>query len=423
MSQIPAHVQAFDANGDPISIPLQGRSAVSGNRSNPLGDVNSILRGMQSRSQQSRNAAIAATERANAMLFPLRQDPRKTARINERRRAMNVTEQRGRTANQKKRDKAFRDSIREKNRLKQIAKERDEAVKNQAPPDEVFEEARVLEDMERLANENASVYENRLREDEIRANMIPDAATLRGLEANAAAAQIIDEYENRPATERFYDNAGNEIPAAQYDLLQAEEIAAAQAAQDRITQDIMARRQARLATEEAQAAGQANPEAMHPDHAAMMQAGQAAANDLYSIPSYMNPLGFVLGLQEGQQSVGDRGYADGNYANPVASGSANQANLEDRRQEMSQQLGENMFFPGPSGAGSAVRGVLQRVAGQGARNAPSPYFHRPPGPPVRVTQPPLRGYLPPVRPQSPNPLRQLPPGRGPYTGGQMNLPY
>lgn len=218
MSQIPAHVSAFDADGNPISIPLGGQSAVSGNRTNPLGDVNSILQGMQARSRQSTNAAIAATERANAMLFPLRQDPRKTARINERRRAMRVG-QSGRTEGQKRRDSIYRQQAMDRNAERKrreeeerLALERDLERLRNTP----FERDPAYQDYldEMAANERESLDYQQEQKEARYQKLIDD--TLADLPQDDAIA--LNEADIEAATRQAMGNAEGTSEIADYDV-------------------------------------------------------------------------------------------------------------------------------------------------------------------------------------------------------------
>ena len=267
---------------------------------NPLSDVMAILGAMQgNRTPRYASDAVQATAAANAGLFPLRQDPRKTARINERRREMNVTEQRGRTQGQRRRDATYRQQTIDANKENSVArKERAAAraeqkrvaankayAKNVAPPNEAFEE-------ERIANANAAAYERGVMEERIRNEMIPDAATLRRMDATAAADEIINEYNrqreaigNRPPSEEDYDPFDPYAdPARDPYAVDITGTPEADMGYDFAAMD--AARRARAAANFDQESGRGT--SMHPDHVAMRQAGAAAAASQPLIGS--NPL-------------------------------------------------------------------------------------------------------------------------------------
>lgn len=99
------------------TTPGQDPRSRSPQSTNPFASTLSLLGAMQRQNAANRYASDAyrATKAAEASLFPMRKDPAKTARIDERRREMNVTEQRGRTQGQRRRDAAYREQTRARN--------------------------------------------------------------------------------------------------------------------------------------------------------------------------------------------------------------------------------------------------------------------------------------------------------------------
>ena len=183
---------------------------------NPLGEVMAILGAMQgNRTPRYASDAIQATAAANAGLFPLRQDPRKTARINERRREMNVTEQRGRTQGQRRRDAVYRQQAIDANKAK--TKARAERAAARAEQERIDANRRYQDTVgpsdamisaERDARSAAAAASQRAMEDRVVGGMTPDEATL-------AAQDIIADYDRNVAE---LSAGGDVIPAADWDI-------------------------------------------------------------------------------------------------------------------------------------------------------------------------------------------------------------